>query len=295
MVKVVAGSTVAATEYGATSRLVKVDANGRLEVTTNAAAPVDVNVLQIATRPAAVSLPNAGAAETNMPVGGTTAHDDAVGQEYPVLGGAMATAAEPVAVADGDMARFTATLGGRLRVDTVGVVDEVLALRADGDLVNLLLDTSGRLHVRPAGYDSLTDTVKGTVNTTADDRDEAAQVIADETNAAAVTTNFPSDNGIEIGNRSFLSWIMRLNDVTSVAFEVSNDRVIWADGTGGPVLVAAGDGLNGHIATDFTSAAGVDTDFALDWERCGYRYIRFAVTPPNATNEFSISMMQRAL
>lgn len=175
------------------------------------------------------------------------------------------------------------------------VVDEVLSAVADGTVVPLVTDTYRRLWVRTAGYDSLTDTIKGSVNTMADDRDEAAQVIADETGEAVATINYPSDNGIEIGNRPFLSWVMRCNDVTSVAFEVSNDRVEWADGTGGPVLVDDADGQNGHTSTDFTSAAGVDTVFALDWEKCGFRYIRWAVTYPNVTNEFECTLIQRAV
>lgn len=177
------------------------------------------------------------------------------------------------------------------------IVDEVLSTLTDGNITSLLTDTVGALWVRTRGYDSLLDAIKVAVqNTIADDRDEDPQTIADVTDLATTGTqvNYPSDDGIEIGNRDFLSMVYRLNDVTSVAIDVSNDRTIWVPATGGATRV--GDGVNaaGNASTIFTSAAGTDTDFALDWEKCGYKYVRWGVEVPNATNSFEITLYQRA-
>lgn len=176
------------------------------------------------------------------------------------------------------------------------VADQVPTSVANDDMVHLITDLERYLRIVSRAYDSLTDSDKVVVqNTIASDRDESAQSIADVVNQAAGTTNYPSDDGVEIGNRDFLSMIYSLNDVTSVAIEGSNDRATWVPITGGATRVADGVSASGTTAATYTSGAGVDTDFALYWEKFGWRYIRWSVAVPNNTNTIEITLFQRAI
>lgn len=252
---ILTGSTSRSAPIG-DRRVIRVDDDGYLEVVFGGAFG-DVNIAQVGGNTVAGTGVNG-----MLGVAGDVADDDTASASYPVKIGAVA--------------------------------DQVPSSVADGDMVHLITDLERYLRTVDKSYDALIDALKVAVtNTIATDHDEAPQSIADETNAAAATVNYPSDSGIEIGNRSFLSWTMRLNDITSVAFQVSNDGTVWIDASKQPVDAAQG--TNGHAATHYTSAAGVNTDFACDWERCGYRYIRWQVVTPNATNAFEILLMQRAL
>ncbi len=171
------------------------------------------------------------------------------------------------------------------------VVDAVPSVFADGTLVRLITDTERYLRTISKAHDTLLAAdLTATVNPESANRDAAPQVICNETDLAA-SANFPSDAGIEIGDRDFLSFTLSLNDVTSVAFEVSNEGTNWADETESVVA----EGASGHAKAYFTSAAGVTTLFACYWPRCGFRYVRCAVVIPNATNVIYIDLIQRAL
>jgi hypothetical protein len=197
----------------------------------------------------------------NLKVVGTIADDAAADASAPVKGGAVA--------------------------------DEVPSSAADGDLVHLITDLERYLRVVSKAYDSLTGQDLVSANTAADDRDESAQVLADVSDAAADTYYYPSSAGVEIGNRTFLSFILAIEDVTSVAFEVSNDGTAWVDGT--KSVVDAAEGANGYAAAHFTEPDTATVYFAADWERCGYRYIRCAVVVPDGTNECEITLFQRSM
>jgi len=182
--------------------------------------------------------------------------------------------------------------GSDAPVKGAAVADQVPSSVTDGDLVHLIADLERYLRIRDKAYDALTASNKVAVqNTIASDRDTAAQVLCDVSNIAAATVNYPSDAGVEIGNRTFLSFILSLNDITSVAFEVSNDGTTWVDAS--EPLVDDSTGQNGYAATHWTAGVG-NVDFGADWEKCGFRYIRLAVTFPNNTNTAEITLIARA-
>lgn len=246
-------------------------------------------------------------------VTGDTADDDAAGTVYPVLVGGVADAAVSV-VTDGDAVKLVTDLYRRLRVvvDNLATVagdvaddaaatstaplkigavaDDVVSTVADADMVHLVTDLYRRLRTISAAFDTLTESDKVSVqNTIASDRDYTAQELADVTDQDTGTSNYPSDDGIEVGNRPQLFFALTLLDVTSVAFQCSNDRSIWIDQT--EDVVESGAAL--HAKTYFT-AAGEATYYAPRWT-CGWRYVRCAVAVPNGTNTVAIDMIARAL
>jgi len=201
----------------------------------------------------------AGAGVNGMlAAGGDVADDSAASASYPVKGGAVA--------------------------------DETVSAVSDGDLVHFVTDIYRRLRVVSAAYDSTAESDKVSVeNTEAADHDEKETEVADATNQNTGTTNYPSDDGLEVGDRANLSFVLTLLDVTSVAFQCSNDRSVWVDQT--EDVMESGAML--HDKTYFT-AAGEATYYAPKWS-CGWRYFRCAVAVPNATNTVKISVYQRAL
>lgn len=302
----IAGSTVpdtpgATVPAPANHRRLRCDNAGYLEVIAGGGAPMDVNLQEVAGT-ATVE----GGVAGSQGVGGLAADGDAAAGNPNLAGGLYEVAAAarddgdvvPIGVDSrgriknvGAQADDTAADDGSFPVKVGAVIRNVLIGLTDGRTNSLLVDLLGRLHTRSAAFDELLDADKeARVNPESSNHDAAAQIICDETNLAA-SANFPSNDGIEIGDRDFLSFTLSLNDVTSVAFEVSNEGTNWYDGTKNVVV----DGTSGHLATYFTSAAGVTTLFACDWQRCGFRYIRCAVTIPNATNVIYIDLIQRAL
>jgi len=302
----VAGSTVPDTPGvtipdPANHRRLRCDANGYLEVIAGGGAPMDVNLAEVAGT-ATVEGGVAGA----QGVGGLAADNSAAAGNPNLEGGLYE--ATPVARDDGDVVsiavdpygnqKAVGTQAADVAVDDAtfpvkvgAVIRNVLVAVTDGRINNLLVDLLGRLHVRSAAFDELVDADKeACVNPDSANHDAAAQIVCDETNLAA-SADFPSSAGIEVGDRDLLSFMLSLNDVTSVAFEISNDGVIWDDGTENVVAR----GASGRLATYFTSAAGVTTIFSCDWEKCGFRYIRCEVTVPNATNVIYIDLIQRAI
>lgn len=310
------GSTTA-TPVTLNQRVVRVDTNGRLEVIIfGAGAVTDVNLLQVAGTAVveaglagvqAIGGPEAdGAAAVSNPV--QIAGVDGAGNIEALLtdtdgrpqddidriGGTdvVATGVAGMMPVAGDVADDAASSASN-PVKVGAVADQVPSTVADDDLVHLITDLERYLRIVSKSFDTLTASDKVAVqNTIASDRDYAAQTIANVSNQAAVKTNYPSDAGLEIGNRDFISAILSLEDVTSVTTEVSNDGTNWVDCSASPVDAATG--LNGYAAAHWTSAAGVTTHFAADWEKCGYRYIRWGVTPPNATNTILITVIARA-
>lgn len=177
------------------------------------------------------------------------------------------------------------------------VVDEVVSLYTDGETVNLVTDLYRRLRIVSAAFDSLLDADKtATVNPESANRDSSPQQIAAEDDTAAGTYNYPSDDGLEVGDRDQLGWIMKLDDVTSVAFQVSEDGTNWVDVTDMVIDETTGAGSAGYAAAHYTSAAAVDTFFACSYSgRLLHRYCRWRVVYPDNTNEFDCELMQRAL
>jgi hypothetical protein len=169
------------------------------------------------------------------------------------------------------------------------VADEVPSAVADSEVVHLITDLERFLRVVSKAHDVLVAAdLVACVNPDSANRDAAPQIICDETNLAA-TANFPSDTGLEIGDRPGLALLLSLEDVTSVGFYVSNDRLIWHNAT----AQVMADGALGRAPAYFTSGAGVTTVFSCTWD-CGHLYLRLLVTVPNATNTIYIDLIQRA-
>ena len=126
-------------------------------------------------------------------------------------------------------------------------------------------------------------------NTIASDRDEDPVTVASATNESAGTSYFPSSSGQLVGNRPNLSFVLSITDVTSVAFEVSNDQSTWVDQTEDVIET----GSNGHAKTYFT-AGGTAVNFAPKWT-CGWKYFRLAVVYPDATNVIAADVIARAI
>lgn len=172
------------------------------------------------------------------------------------------------------------------------VADQVPSAVVDARFVNLITDLERYLRVASKAYDPLVAADLVSVqNTIASDRDPSVVIV--NAGAIAASASLPSTAGIEIGNRNFLAVILQLEDVTSVAWEVSNDGVIWSDASGSPVDNLTG--VNGYAAGYWTSAAGVTTVFAADWEKIRFRFLRFTVTVPNATNNVTIHIVSGAI
>ena len=112
------------------------------------------------------------------------------------------------------------------------------------------------------------------------------------TNIAVAATPYPSAAGFEVGDRSFLTFHMRMRDGV-FDIQTSNDGTNWVLATKSPVDLA--EGTNGYDNTHYAEADVAVTDFMIDWERVGARYCRVLFTPSDATNSFVCYLMQRAL
>ncbi len=236
-------------------RRLRCDDDGNLTVVAAAGALTDVNLVQVD----GDAVLNGGIAGAQS-IGGTQAS------------GAVNNASWPVKIG--------------------AVVKDVLSLYTVGALENLLSDVYGRLHVRNAGFDETDDAQRASVlNQPETDRDESPQIWVNTTNVAAAA-NYPSDAGIEVADRSFLSWQVRMRDGV-FDIQVCDDGTNWVTTTKSPVDNA--EGTNGFDNTHYAEADVAVVDFALDWERCGHRYIRLRFTPNNATNTIIVYCMQRAL
>jgi hypothetical protein len=295
--------SIAAGSPTTTQRFVRVDANGRLEIVFAAGVIGDVNLVQIAGNAVASAGVNG-----MLAVGGDVPDDAAASASYPLKMGGLYEASQ-TSRDDGDIVTIAVDDLGNTRIVGIAaddaasdatapvkigaVADQVPSSVSDDDQVHLITDLERFLRIVSKAYDSLTASDKVSVqNTIASDRDEAAQTIADVTDVAAATVNYPSDAGIEIGNRDLLAFLITIQDVTSVTFEVSNDGTIWADYTGS--VIDDGSGANGNAPAFWTSAAGVTTDFAATLDRCRFRYLRLGVLFPNNTNGAEITLIAGA-
>ncbi|MFA4974537.1 MAG: hypothetical protein WC683_18170 [bacterium] len=244
------------------------------------------------------------------PMGGTAdnAANDAL--DYPLKVGAVAEN-EPIAagvVTDADFVHLTTDLYRRLWTHPVGavaddvasvateypvkigaVVDQVVAAATDADMVHLVTDLYRRLRVVSAAYDDVAAADRVSANTTADDRDESAQVWANETLAAADAVYYPSSSGYEIGNRPWLTIQIGIRDGT-LTFQSSNEGTNWTDVT--KMVVDRGQGGGGYASWISPDVATVYYQLEVT---CGARYFRALWTPADATSIVIINAMTRAL
>jgi len=311
---------------GANTRAIRCDAQGRLEVVAAAGAPMDVNIIQVA----GTAVEEGGIAGA-LGVGGLAAHDAAAEGDPVQVGGVYVQ--NPGDVDDGDAARILTDIKGRPAIDlqmlnsqalttpgingclAVGgdVADDAaesllypLKLGAvasqnpladsvdDGDMAKLITDLERYVRTRGREYNPLTDAAKvENQNLISDDYDAAAQQLADVTDQAAARTNYPSDAGFEIGSRDLFGIIVGVRD-GEFDIEVSNDGTNWVIAT--RTLVDVTQGSNGFTAAGhYTEPDAATVYFGITWsDRCEFRYIRLAFTPPNATNVFNASARFRA-
>jgi hypothetical protein len=284
-------------------------------ITFSGATAVYVNVMGLPRRGAPLAASPSAEGEEDADVfdpvdivkvgGQTLAAHGAAATTVPVLVGAKATAAEPAAVDEADAALMSVTLAGRLRVDAVGnvaddtvdsgnpvkvgaIADQVVSAVADGDRVNLTTTLNRELRVCTTAFDSISGTDRGSVNTTADDRDEAAQPVANDTLAAITPVYYPSSAGLEIGNRPWLTIQIGIRDGT-LTFESSNDGASWADVT--KMIVDRNLGYGGFASWISPDVATVYYQLEV---MCGARYLRALWTPADATSIVIIYVMARA-
>ncbi|MFA4974820.1 MAG: hypothetical protein WC683_19640 [bacterium] len=169
------------------------------------------------------------------------------------------------------------------------VVDQVVVAASDADMVHLITDLYRRLRVVSAAYDDVAAADRVSANTTADDRDESAQVWANETLAAVTPVYYPSSSGQEIGNRPWLTIQIGIRDGT-LTFESSNDGTAWTDVT--RMVVDRGQGGGGYASwIEVADAATVYYQLELT---VGARYVRALWTPDDATSTIIINVMARA-
>ena len=169
---------------------------------------------------------------------------DGVADTVPLNPLKMGAVADAVlaALADGQMASLVTDLYRRLYVnpqggvaDNVaddatnpvkigGVANQVPSSVADGDRAQLITDLERFLRIVSKSYDSVAAADRVSSNTIADDRDNAAQVFAADTNVAATTTYYPSSAGYEIGNRDHVTAQLVMSDNTT-SLQASNDAL----------------------------------------------------------------------
>jgi hypothetical protein len=134
----------------------------------------------------------------------------------------------------------------------------------------------------------LTGANRGAVNTTADDRDEAAQTWANDTLAAATAVYYPSSAGQEIGNRTWLTIQIGIRDGT-LTFESSNDGTNWNDVT--KMVIDRSQGGGNYVSWISPDVATVYYQLEVN---VGARYFRALWTPADATSIVIINVMARA-
>lgn len=251
------GSTIKQTVF-TLFRVLRVDDEGRLEVVNPVGSPNDVNVAEYGgTVP-----PSAGLAGVT-PVGGTGAD------------GAAPTATYSVRVA--------------------GIVRAVKTLLTDTYKQSLLLSTYGELLTRDAAHDVISATMRGSVNTIADDRDQdgAPQIIASETNTAAGTYQYPNAGaGLEVGNNKSMTFGISCTDITALTFWHSIDGT-WAAATDitQSVRVLTYGGAYGF--SSFVSP-GVSSIFKVRVTGLDGGSLYWQAVYPDGTNALSVKKVGRA-
>jgi hypothetical protein len=234
--------------------------------------------------------------------------DNSAATLAPVRVAGTAYADASTVVAAGDVANLSMDLARRLRTlpqgataddaaDTAAlnpmkigaVVDQVVVAASDADMVHLITDLYRRLRVVSAAYDDVAAADRVSANTTADDRDESAQVWANETLAAVTEVYYPSSAGAEIGNRPWLTIQIGIRDGT-LTFQSSNDGTTWTDVT--KMVVDRGQGGGGYASWVDTADAAVVT-YQLELV-AGARYVRALWTPDDATSTIQLFVTARA-
>jgi hypothetical protein len=168
------------------------------------------------------------------------------------------------------------------------------SLTADGRMANLITDMERFLRVVSRAFNPLTasDQVENQ-NLPPDDFSPSAEELANATNQAAARTNYPSDAGFELESRDLMGIVVGIRD-GEFDIEVSNDATNWVIAT--KTLIDVNTGVSGWTAAGhYTEPNFATAHFAVTWsDRCEFRYIRLAFTPPNATNVFNAYAIFRA-
>jgi hypothetical protein len=288
--------------YGGAERLslIRVDAEGHLEIVLAPGILVAMDLQQVASA-ATVTAGVAGL----LAVGGPAA-DSAVAVGNPLLfGGVYLTNITAAPVANTEIGSILIDSYRRLRIvgsvlDGVAVdateaplkmgavSSQVPATIANNLMVQLITDLERFLRVVSKAYDAVSASDRVACNTIADDRDEAAQVWAAETNTGVGTSYYPAAGGYEVGNRDHITLQLVMTDNTTT-IQASNDAATWIDITNSVLDMGAGV----YLTPSFATGAGLSANWMLDLQNINARYVRCAVVYPDAGNATSIKAMTR--
>ena len=118
--------------------------------------------------------------------------------------------------------------------------------------------------------------------------------LVDTTDVAAATNYYPSSSGLLMlgfGDISVTGKFIDADGTVTLSAEVTNDEI---PATADWVTVYAWDDKNNVNANSWTVTNGTLT-FAISFNNCNFRYVRFVVVNSGATNTIILKIRRKAL